>query len=108
GDSRAYLMRNKSLHQMTEDHTLAQALVDAGITNPDDDSTRILHHVLTAALGATDQQTDPQVVPFTLMNNDQVLLCTDGLTEMVSTESISSVLSRTSSSKVACDSLIKL
>ena len=108
GDSRAYLMRNNSLHQMTKDHTLAQALVDAGISNPDDDSIKTLHHVLTATLGATDQQTDPQVLRFTLMNNDQVLLCTDGLTEMVSTETISSVLSRTSSSKVACDSLIKL
>jgi len=108
GDSRAYLMRNNSLHQMTKDHTLAQALVDAGISDPDDDSIKTLHHVLTAALGATYEQADPQVLRFTLMNNDQVLLCTDGLTEMVSTETISSVLSRTSPSKAACDSLIKL
>ena len=93
---------------MTKDHTLAQVLVDAGITNPDDDSTKTLHHVLTAALGATDEQTDPQVLRFTLMDNDQILLCTDGLTEMVSTEAISAVLSQASSSEAACDSLINL
>jgi Serine/threonine protein phosphatase len=108
GDSRAYLMRNKSLHQITKDHTLAQALVDAGIANPDDDTTKALHHVLTAALGATDEQTDPQVLRFQLMNDDQVLLCTDGLTETISTEIISSVLSGASSSKAACDALINL
>jgi protein phosphatase len=108
GDSRAYLMRNGSLHQMTKDHTLAQALVDAGVANPNDDTTKNLHHVLTAALGATQEQTDPQVLRFQLSNDDQVLLCTDGLTEMVSTETIASVLSGASSSQAACDSLINL
>jgi PPM family protein phosphatase len=108
GDSRAYLMRKQSLHQMTKDHTLAQALVDAGIAGPDDDSTKALHHVLTAALGATDEQTDPQVLRFQLMSDDQILLCTDGLTEMVSTDLIASVLSQAISPQAACDSLVNL
>ena len=108
GDSRAYVMRGNILHQMTNDHTLAQALVDAGIADPDDAATQALHHVLTAALGASSERADPQVLRFRLSHNDQLLLCTDGLTAMVSAEAIASVLSEASSSKAACDSLIDL
>jgi PPM family protein phosphatase len=108
GDSRAYVMRGDSLHQLTNDHTLAQALVDAGIANPGDEATQALHHVLTAALGASSDRPDPQVLTFRLSHRDQVLLCTDGLTEMVTAETIASVLSEASSSKAACDSLIDL
>jgi protein phosphatase len=108
GDSRAYVMRGGSLHQLTRDHTLAQALIDAGIANPGDAATHALHHVLTAALGATSERADPQVLSFRLSHNDQILLCTDGLTEMVPSESIVSILNeQTSSSAAACDALIE-
>ena len=108
GDSRAYIMRGNTLHQLTSDHTLAQALVDAGIASPGDPTTRTLHHVLTAAIGAYPERADPQILSFNLFQNDQVLLCTDGLTELVSAETIGSVLSEADSSKAACDSLIDL
>ncbi len=108
GDSRAYLMRNERLHQLTSDHTLAQALIDAGIADPDDTATRAMRHVLTAALGSTAEQADPQVQRLHLAPNDQVLLCTDGLSEMVSKEIITSVLKEASSSKLACQSLVDL
>jgi PPM family protein phosphatase len=108
GDSRAYVMRGNTLHQLTNDHTMAQALVDAGIASPGDATTRALHHVLTAALGTSSERADPQVLSFRLSHNDQVLLCTDGLTEMVSAEAIACVLSEASSSRFACDFLIDL
>jgi protein phosphatase len=108
GDSRAYVMRGNTLHQLTKDHTLAQALLDAGITNHDDLTTRTLRHVLTAALGATDELSDPQVLRFKLSHNDQVLLCTDGLTEAIAPEMIASILSEADSSQAACNSLIDL
>jgi PPM family protein phosphatase len=108
GDSRAYVMRGKSLNQLTSDHTLAQALLDAGLASPDDATKDALHHVLTAALGATSARSDPQVLRFQLSHNDQVLLCTDGLTEMLTTETIASVLTEAASAKAACDSLIDL
>ncbi len=109
GDSRAYLMRNEKLHQVTSDHTLAQALIDAGIADPDDTATRAMRHVLTAALGSTTaERADPQVQRLHLSSNDQVLLCTDGLSEMVTKETITSVLKAAISSKTACQSLIDL
>ena len=107
GDSRAYVMRGDKLHQMTSDDTLDQALINAGLAEPDTDATKAVRHVLTAALGAATDRPDPQVISFKLSHNDQVLLCTDGLTEMVSSETIASVLSKETSSQDACQSLIE-
>jgi len=108
GDSRAYVLRGDKLHQMTTDDTLDQALILAGLAEPDTDATKAVRHVLTAALGAATDRPDPQVVSFKLCPNDQVLLCTDGLTEMVSSEAIVSVLNKADSSQEACQSLIDL
>jgi protein phosphatase len=108
GDSRAYMLRGQKFHQLTNDHTLAQAMIDAGIVNPEDDSTRAMRHVLTAALGAAPTRSEAQVQRLPLSDGDQVLLCTDGLTEMVSDENIVSVLESTGSSSEACRTLIDM
>jgi serine/threonine protein phosphatase PrpC len=108
GDSRAYLFRGEKLHQLTKDHTLAQALIDAGIAEADDTSTRAMRHVLTAALGSTGERADPQVQRLHLSDGDQLLLCTDGLTEMVPDDSIAAVLTNADSSATACQALINL
>jgi PPM family protein phosphatase len=108
GDSRAYLLRNGKLNQLTNDHTLAQAMIDSGVADPEDPSTRAMRHVLTAALGAGASRADPQVQRLHLSNDDQVLLCTDGLTEMVKDDTITSVLSSAGSSADACRKLIDL
>jgi protein phosphatase len=108
GDSRAYLLREGKLHQLTNDHTLAQAMIDAGVANPEDDSVRAMRHVLTAALGSNGARHDPQVQRLHLTSDDQVLLCSDGLTEMVKDATIASVLSSEATSADACRKLIDL
>jgi len=108
GDSRAYLLRSEKLHQLTKDHTLAQAMIEAGIARPDDTATHAMRHVLTAALGSTGERTDPQVQRLHLSDGDQLLLCTDGLSEMVADDSIASVLRDANSSEAACKGLINL
>jgi PPM family protein phosphatase len=108
GDSRAYLLRNEKLHQLTKDHTLAQTLLDSGIANAEHTATQAMKHVLTAALGSTGKQVDPQVERFHLSEGDQLLLCTDGLTEMVADDSIAAVLTEAKSSATACQGLINL
>ncbi|HEU4433360.1 MAG TPA: protein phosphatase 2C domain-containing protein [Pyrinomonadaceae bacterium] len=107
GDSRAYLLRDESFKQLTTDHTLAQALIDAGVANPDDPASRSMRHVLTAALGSLGQG-EPQVQRFKLSDGDQLLLCTDGLTEMLDDAAIADVLRRAKSSQAACDELVNL
>jgi serine/threonine protein phosphatase PrpC len=108
GDSRAYLLRGEKLHQLTKDHTLAQALIDAGIARAGDTSTRAMQHVLTAALGSTGKRTDPQVQRLHLNDGDQLLLCTDGLTEMVADNEVAAVLADANSSQAACQALVDL
>lgn len=108
GDSRAYLLRGNTLRQLTTDHTLAQALIDAGVASSDDPASRSMRHVLTAAIGSLDERVEPQVQRFRLSPDDQLLLCTDGLTEMVDDELIAEVLSEAESAQSACQTLIDL
>ena len=108
GDSRAYLLRGTKLRQLTTDHTLAQALIDAGVANRDDPATRSMRHVLTAAIGAMDERVEPQVQRIRLFDGDRLLLCTDGLTEMVEDKTISKVLHESGSAQAACQNLVDL
>ena len=108
GDSRAYLLRGNNFRQLTRDHTLAQALIDAGVANSDDPAPRSMRHVLTAAIGSLDERTEPQVQRFRLLSGDQLLLCTDGLTEMVDDDLIANVLHEAPSAELACQDLIDL
>jgi len=108
GDSRAYLLRCARLHQLTRDHTMAQAFIDAGIANPQDAVTQAMSHVLTAALGSTGEKSDPEVQRLHLRDGDQLLLCTDGLTGMVEDKVIASTLRDAASADAACGALIDL
>jgi len=108
GDSRAYLLRGNLFRQLTTDHTLAQALIDAGVASSDDPAPRSMRHVLTAAIGSLDERVEPQVQRFRLLSGDQLLLCTDGLTEMVDDKLIAKMLHETSSAELACQHLVDL
>jgi serine/threonine protein phosphatase PrpC len=104
GDSRAYLFRNNALTQLTRDHTVAQELIDAGIDRADP-ATQSMRHVLTAALGSLGSRIQPEVQRIHLQEHDQILLCTDGLTEMVDDKTIASLLRNTSAAAKACEDL---
>jgi Serine/threonine protein phosphatase len=107
GDSRAYLLRGDKLHQLTRDHTLAQAMIDAGISEAENSIVRGMRRVLTAALGMARLQVDPQIEHLQLCDGDQLLLCTSGFIEAVDAESIESILRNTSLAEEACRMLIK-
>jgi len=107
GDSRAYLLRGTTLRQLTIDHTLAQALIDAGVVKQDDPVARSMRHVLTAAIGSLGDR-EPQVERFRLRSGDQLLLCTDGLTETVDDQIIANALCEARSAESASHSLVDL
>lgn len=108
GDSRAYLLHEDKLKQLTTDHTLAQALIDAGVANRDDPASRSMRHVLTAAVGSLGDHVVPQVQRIYLQGDDKLLLCSDGLTEMVEDSTIEQVLREAKSSQSACQDLLDL
>ena len=107
GDSRAYLFRQGVLERLTRDQTVVQAFVDAGSITPEQAKTHRWRHVLTGVLGGKAGQDTPEVQMLRLQHADRLLLCTDGLTEMVEDQSIVEVLSRSESPTVACQSLLE-
>lgn len=106
GDSRAYLLRGEEMYQLTNDHTLGQAMIEAGVATKDDKNVRGLRRVLTAALGSTAQPADPDVTRMHLRHGDQLLLCTDGLIECVDAVTIHAILRYESTAEAACRALI--
>jgi len=108
GDSRAYLLHDKKLVRLTRDHTLGARLVEDGTHNPNDRLVRELRNVLMQALGSRETECLPDVHDYVLEDGDQVLLCTDGLTDMVDDKLIEGVLNESSSAKTACKNLIDL
>ena len=107
GDSRAYLYRAHVLKQLTRDHTVAQELIDAGLSGADP-AARSMRHVLTAALGVLGTRSKPEVKRIQLRPHDQILLCTDGLTAMVDDTTIATALDTATSASAACEDLTAL
>jgi PPM family protein phosphatase len=88
GDSRAYLYHEGKLTQLTRDHTMAQECLDMGWPVP----ASSWHHKLTNCLGGSEESLWVEFHHFRLANGDQLLLCTDGLTDMLEDEDIAGVL----------------
>lgn len=93
GDSRAYLFRNGQLRQLTRDHTLAQAMADAGMIAPAEVRYHKRRNVLTNFLGGHKGKVKGDVRWLRLADADRLLVCTDGLTEMVD-DAIAEILRR--------------
>lgn len=108
GDSRAYLMRQGRLLRLTRDHTVAQLLADTGRIGADEIQTHPLRHMLTGVLGTRGGPTDVDLSAHRLLDGDRILLCTDGLTEMVPEAAIAELLDEPSQSAAeACARLVQ-
>ena len=79
GDSRAYLIRNRKISQLTVDHSLAEALVQAGTISRDEAREHKFKNVLWKYLGTREVGEGPDVAAETVQAGDRFLLCTDGL-----------------------------
>jgi PPM family protein phosphatase len=108
GDSRAYLSRAGALRRLTHDHTMAQALADAGVISQAEVGRHRLRCVLTRAIGGAWGRLEAEVQQLRLVDGDQLLLCSDGLTGMVEDGAIAEVLRRAESSESACRALVDL
>jgi serine/threonine protein phosphatase PrpC len=107
GDSRAYLLRAGSMEQLTADHSLVAEKVRVGILTPQEADASEMQSVLTRAVGTNNTvevDTDEQV----LLVGDIVLLCSDGLTRMVTDPEIASTLLTSRSAQEAAERLVDL
>ena len=102
GDSRAYIRRQGKLKQVTRDHTLAQSLIDRGADLTD---AKAFGNVLVNSIDAFRDHIEADVVHLEMEARDRLLLCSDGLSDMVSEEQISSLL-EVECLKECCDGLV--
>jgi protein phosphatase len=91
GDSRAYLLRDEQLTQLTQDHSLVAELVRSGRLTPEDAESHPRRSVITRALG-TDSEVEVDVFSLQARDGDLYLLCSDGLTSMVADVEIERIL----------------
>jgi serine/threonine protein phosphatase PrpC len=105
GDSPVYLLRRDKLHRLTRDHTLAQQMADHDAIPLRDVPSRY-RHVLTHAIGIRESGSEPDVRRFQLEDGDRLLLCTDGLTDMLDDPTIASLLQSRATSEGACQALV--
>jgi serine/threonine protein phosphatase PrpC len=100
GDSRLYRMRGGVLQQLTRDHSQVQEMVDAGLLAPEAAESHPYANVITRAVG-TSASLELDKLTDRFAANDTYLLCTDGLSKMVSDEEIAGILRNTPCGEVA-------
>ncbi len=88
GDSRAYLIRDDRVEQLTVDHSVAAALVASGALTPEEARDSPYQHVLHKFLGCAEMTEGAEVHPFTPQAGDRLLLASDGLTNHITEEDL--------------------
>lgn len=106
GDSRCYLHSGGKLHQLTRDHTILAEMVRRGLVAPDRQATHPFRHIVTNVLGGSDPGVKVELHRLDLQPGDGLLLCSDGLTDMIPEPRILEILEQTSEPRQACDRLI--
>ncbi|MBV8880322.1 MAG: serine/threonine-protein phosphatase [Planctomycetaceae bacterium] len=106
GDSRAYLLRDGMLVQLTRDHTYGQMLLDAGLVGARSSGPVPFGHVLWNTLGSGALAADPDILAVRPRAGDWLLLCTDGLSKCFSNRELRTLLLKERSAQGAAEHLI--
>jgi len=107
GDSRVYLLRAEEIVRLTEDHSVVQELLNEGRIAAEDAPQHPYRNVLSRALG-TGEQLEADLLRVPLQASDRVLLCTDGLTNLVSDTAIRAAVARHGAPEPAVRELVRL
>jgi protein phosphatase len=106
GDSRAYLLRNGEFAQITKDDTYVQMLVDEGRVSPEEASSHPQRSLLTRALDGRD--IDPEYSVRQVLRGDRYLICSDGLSGVVSAETIGQTMQEIADPQACVERLVQL
>lgn len=107
GDSRTYLLRDGKLERLTQDHSLVERLVEAGQISREEVYDHPNRNLITRSLGAGRSEVEVDIYTEQLRPGDALLLCSDGLWEMVHDPQLESILNEVSDPAEACDLLIE-
>jgi protein phosphatase len=106
GDSRAYIVRNGVVKQMTKDQSLVQRMVDAGKLTPEQAERSEHRNIILQALGP-EKSIVPEFTRDRLWNNDVLVLCSDGLSNQVTSQEITSIVASHDDLEAMSEALIK-
>lgn len=107
GDSSLLIIRGDEIIKLTNDHTLAEHMRKDGLISEDDERYKSFHHVLVRALGV-DKNVEIDVHQITVSQGDWILLCTDGLSNLVNQQEIKETLKNENEPQTACQQLLAL
>ena len=108
GDSRAYRLRGERIELLTEDHTLAKALIKVGTIAPEEEERHRFRNVLYLYLGCNEAREGPEVRALDVRAGDRFLLCSDGLTGVVRDDNLAEVLRHEANPQRAAERLVNL
>jgi serine/threonine protein phosphatase PrpC len=106
GDSRAYLLREGRLRQITRDQSLVQLMVDSGAMTPEEARKSPSRNVVLQAVGLKSELR-VAIARLALRNKDRLMLCSDGVTNLVSDDELRQIL-MDSDPRMACETMIAL
>ncbi len=106
GDSRIYRFRKGHLQQLTKDHSVISELIEAGHIEPHEADNHEAAGQITHYMGMEEDR-PPHIKTFTLQKKDRIMLCTDGLTDMLDDKQIAQLLAEEQDPQTACQKLIK-
>ena len=107
GDSRAYLFRDAAVNQLTKDHSMVNRMVEQGLLSKEEAEHHPQRNVIYKALGVNRDADLELIGPLSVNLNDIFLLCSDGLTNLVTDEEMLKIVKKESPQK-ACEKLIQL
>jgi protein phosphatase len=107
GDSRAYIVRDGEISQLTEDHTYVNNLISAGTLTKSEARMHPKKNMITKALGV-DSVVEPDFFYFDIQKGDRVLLCSDGLHGELTDDEICVVMNSETDPGKVCKTLVKL
>lgn len=108
GDSRIYLIRDGKIRQLSNDHSLVSEQLKSGLITEQEARNSTQRNIITRALG-TDKSVEVEIAEEVVLDNDYILMCSDGLHDMVKDEEImDTVLSFPDTPQSACDTLVEL
>jgi len=105
GDSRIYLIRENEITRLTEDHSLVAELIKTGTIKPEEANNHPQKNVITKALG-TEYTLEPDVSRCDMQHGDFILICTDGLSNVVYEEYMADTVVSTSDLNEVCELLV--
>jgi protein phosphatase len=106
GDSRVYVLRDGRLQRLTQDHSLTQALLDAGTITAEEAARHRYRNVLYRYLGTKEGGTGAKAIPVDVKSGDRLILCSDGAVDGLNEEKLAELIAQQNDPQQVADAIV--